>query len=58
MPQPSHRPSRKLPWILGGILVALAIILALNGLIRGGGEAVGVEEAAPGDADARPANSD
>ncbi len=53
MSEESGRPSRKLVWIIGGIFIALAIIFALNGLIRGGGEAVGIEDAAPGDTDAR-----
>ncbi|MEW9856950.1 hypothetical protein [Novosphingobium sp. M1R2S20] len=39
-------------WLLPAILIALLIILAVYGLAGGLGEAVGVEEAAPGDTNA------
>jgi len=44
----------KMPWIVGGVLVLLLIIFSLQNLGRGGAEAVGVTEAAPGDDNAAP----
>lgn len=49
------RPPRKIIWIIGSVLVLLMVIFALQGVVRGTGEAVGVTEAAPGDDNARPA---
>ena len=54
----SRPPSRRrniIPWIIGGGLVVLLVFLALQGTVRGLGEAVGITEAAPGDDDADPA---
>lgn len=48
------RPSRKIIWIIGGVLVLLMVIFALQGVVRGTGEAVGVSDAAPGDDNAQP----
>lgn len=49
------RPSNKTGWIIGAVLVALLVIVAVQGLVRGGGEAAGVTQAAPGDDNAMPA---
>jgi hypothetical protein len=48
---PSRLP-RKIIWIVGAILIALVVLVALQGIILGTGEAVGIKEAAPGGADA------
>ena len=52
----SFRPNRRLIWIIGGILVLIAILFALQGIVRGTGEAVGIDEAAPGGANASTAS--
>lgn len=52
---PAPRPPRRLIWIVGGAIIAILVLLALNGLLRGGGEASGITEAAPGDDNAAPA---
>jgi hypothetical protein len=49
------RPSRKLGWIVGGALILLLAIFALQGIVRGSGEATGVSQSAPGDDNANPA---
>lgn len=46
------RGSKKLVWILPVLLMVLLVILSLYGIGGGLGEAVGVEEAAPGDTNA------
>ena len=49
------RPPKKAGWLIGGVFIALLVILALNGSLRGLAEAVGITEAAPGDDAASPA---
>jgi hypothetical protein len=49
------RPPRKIIWIVGAVLIAILAIVALQGIIRGSGESVGVTAAAPGDDNAAPA---
>lgn len=47
-PTPPRKPRSALAWIVAAAIVILLIILALQGMIRGGGEAAGVQGAAPG----------
>ncbi|RZI76964.1 MAG: hypothetical protein EOP13_00315 [Pseudomonas sp.] len=54
-PRRSARPSKRIIWIIGGVLIVIAALVALQGIVRGTGEAVGVDEAAPGGANATPA---
>lgn len=54
-PNERSRPSNKAGWLIGGVFIALLVILALNGSLRGLAEAVGITEAAPGDDAAAPA---
>lgn len=52
---PHHRNRSKLAWVLGGLLIVILVLIAVQGIVRGGGEAVGITQAAPGDDDANPA---
>ncbi len=54
-PNASSRPPKKAGWIIGGIFIAILVLLALNGSLRGLAEAVGFTQAAPGDDAASPA---
>ena len=49
------RPSRKIIWIVGGLLLAIIAIVSLQGIVRGSGEAMNVTAIAPGDDNAAPA---
>ena len=49
------RPPKRAGWLIGGVFIAILVILALNGSLRGLAEAVGITEAAPGDDSAAPA---
>lgn len=51
---PSKRPIR----IVVGILLIILVIVAVQGLVRGGGEAAGIEGAAPGGTNAEEAGQD
>jgi hypothetical protein len=53
-PDPSAPPSKRVIWIIGAVLVVLLAIIALQGVVRGTGEAVGVDGAAPGGANNAP----
>lgn len=46
------RPARSLAWAIGGVLIVILVVVSLQGIIRGTGEAVGIKEAAPGDTNA------
>jgi|GEM_PF-4020144 hypothetical protein len=52
---PAGRSRKRIIWIIGGVLIVVASLIALQGIIRGTGEAVGVDEAAPGGANTTPA---
>ena len=54
--KPGGRRLPKSPvWILVALMIALIVGFALNGIIRGTGEAAGVTGAAPGGTNAIPA---
>ncbi len=48
------RPPSKIIWIVGGFLILLMCVIAFSGIILGTGDAVGIEEAAPGGPNADP----
>ena len=50
----SRRSSRAIFWIIGVIGALVLIYAVFQGVVRGGGEALGVRGAAPGDQNASP----
>jgi hypothetical protein len=52
------RPPKRIVWVLAAVLIALLVIFAVQGIVRGTGEAVGVREAAPGDTNSAPKQGD
>lgn len=50
-----RRPNKRIVWIVAGVLIALLVLVSVQGLVRGSGEAAGITKAAPGDDNATPA---
>ena len=46
---------RNFIWIAAAVLIVAAVLVALQGVVRGGGEAIGIDEAAPGATANKPA---